>query len=309
MKRHPGISVRLPEGTSINRATTFNKISVEKFFNNLEPFLAIDSSRIYNVDETGISTFARLSKILAKRGKARVAVATSGERGTNTTVICCMSATGSFVPPMFIFKRLRMAEHLINDAPVGSIGDCSESGWVNEDLYGKWLIHSKNFTKYSPENPVLLIAENYSSHISLKIFYFLRTNGIKFVTIPPHTSHRLQPLDVSFFKPLKINYAENVCLWLMQNSGKVVTPSRVAGIFSKAYLSICRMKLAVSGFAATGIFPFNRNIFTPEDFIADNENPQRNESIENIHEATGLCLTLAKLPVVPRLQHSLFRQV
>ena len=73
----------------------------------------------------------------------------------------------------------------------------------------------------------------------------------------------------------------------MQNPGQVVTPSRVAGIFSKAYLSSCRMELAVSGFAATGIFPFNRNIFTPEDFIADNEN-SRNESNENIYEATGV---------------------
>ena len=48
------------------------------------------------------------------------------------------------------------------------------------------------------------------------------------------------------------------------------------------------MKLTVSGFATTGIFPYNRNIFTSEDFIADNENSQRNESIENIHEATGV---------------------
>ena len=164
----------------------------------------------------------------------------------------------------------------MNDAPAGSIGDCSESGWVNEDLFGKWLIHFKNFTKCSPENPVLVIADNYSSHISLKIFYFLRENGIKFVTIPPHTSHRLQPLDVSFSKSLKINYAENVRLWLMQIPDK---PSRVAGIFSKAYRSNCRMELTVSGFAATGVFPFNRNIFTPEDFIADNENSQRNELI------------------------------
>ena len=103
-------------------------------------------------------------KFLGKRGKARVAVGTSGERGTNTTVVCCMSATESFILPMFIFKRLRMAEHLINDVPVGYIGDCFESGWVTEDLLGKWLIYFKNFTKCSPENPLLFIADNHSSH-------------------------------------------------------------------------------------------------------------------------------------------------
>ena len=74
----------------------------------------------------------------------------------------------------------------------------------------------------------------------------------------------------------------------MQNPGQVVTPSGVAGIFSEAYLSSCRKELAVSGFAATVIFPFNRNIFTFKDFIADNVNSQRNESIENIHKATGV---------------------
>ena len=61
MKRHPEISVRLPEETLINRATAFNKIAVGKSFNNLEPFFAIDPFRICNVDEMRISTVARLS--------------------------------------------------------------------------------------------------------------------------------------------------------------------------------------------------------------------------------------------------------
>ena len=258
----------LAEGTSVGRATAFNETAVKEFFNNLESFIDIEPAKIYNVYETGISTVAKLPKILAQRGKARVALGTSGERGTNTTVVCCMSATESYVPPMFIFKRMRMAQHLMNGSPVGSIGECSESGWVNENLFVKWLHHFQSFTGCSPENPVLLIADNHSSHISLEIFEFVRKNGIRYVTIPPKTSHRLQPLDVSFFKPLKTNYAEQVRLWLLQNSGHVVTTSQVAEIFSKAYVSTCRMELAMSGFSATGISPFNRYIFQPEDFIA-----------------------------------------
>ena len=93
-----------------------------------------------------------------------------------------------------------------------------------------------------------------------RFFEFLRANGIKFVTIPPHTSHRLRPLKVAFFKSSKTNYAENVRIWLKQNPGQVVTPSRVAGIFSKAFLRLCRMELAVSGFAAKGIFFLQRNL-------------------------------------------------
>ena len=49
------------------------------------------------------------------------------------------------------------------------------------------------------------------------------------------------------------------------------------------------MELVGSEFAATGIFLFNWNIFTREEFISDNENSQQNKSIENnIFKAAGV---------------------
>ncbi|XP_072395080.1 uncharacterized protein [Diabrotica undecimpunctata] len=59
LKRHPDISVRKPEGTSQNRISAFNKDEVERFFNNLLTVMEkfkFPESRIFNVDETGIST-------------------------------------------------------------------------------------------------------------------------------------------------------------------------------------------------------------------------------------------------------------
>ena len=50
----------------MNGATAFNKQAIAKFVNNLEPFLKIDPARIYNIDETGISTVAKLPKFLGK---------------------------------------------------------------------------------------------------------------------------------------------------------------------------------------------------------------------------------------------------
>ncbi|CAK8698061.1 unnamed protein product [Clavelina lepadiformis] len=44
----------------------------------------------------------------------------SQERGQNVTVICCMSAAGNFVPPGFIFPRVRMKD----GAPPGSMFTC-----------------------------------------------------------------------------------------------------------------------------------------------------------------------------------------
>jgi hypothetical protein len=58
-----------------------------------------DASSIYNVDETGLSTVQRKTrKILAMKGKQQVGSLSSGERGTATTPICCVSASGHYVP-------------------------------------------------------------------------------------------------------------------------------------------------------------------------------------------------------------------
>lgn len=58
-QRHPEISLRTPEKTSVARARCFNKPTVEKFFRMMEnvhkegKFLP---HRIFNVDETAITT-------------------------------------------------------------------------------------------------------------------------------------------------------------------------------------------------------------------------------------------------------------
>ena len=80
MKRNPELSLRLPNVTSVSRATAFNETAVMKFLDNLERFIDIELEKIYNVDKTGISKVAKLPKILAQRGKARVALGTRGER-------------------------------------------------------------------------------------------------------------------------------------------------------------------------------------------------------------------------------------
>lgn len=111
MKRNPTIALRKPEATSINRITAFNKEEVAIFFNNLEQVQAkynFQVHRIFNIDETGISTVQTPGKILAKKGLRQVGFATSWERGRNITVVCAFSATGIYVPPMFIYARKRI---------------------------------------------------------------------------------------------------------------------------------------------------------------------------------------------------------
>lgn len=63
-------------------------------------------SRIYNLDETGVTTVLKPRKIIAKKGIKQVGAIVSAERGTLVTVEMAVNALGHAVPPMFIFPRL-----------------------------------------------------------------------------------------------------------------------------------------------------------------------------------------------------------
>jgi hypothetical protein len=65
---------------------------------------AIDQMKIYNMDEIGITTVHMPGRVLAAKGQKQVGKITSGEHGETLTVICAMSASGYYVPLMFIFK-------------------------------------------------------------------------------------------------------------------------------------------------------------------------------------------------------------
>jgi hypothetical protein len=109
--RHPQISLRQPEATSVARARGFYKENVTEFFTVFEKIVHennLDAGRIFNMDEIALSTVQRPQKVLARKGKHQAGAMTSTEIGTNTTCICCTSAADLFVPPLLIFTRLRL---------------------------------------------------------------------------------------------------------------------------------------------------------------------------------------------------------
>lgn len=111
LKRHPQIALRKPEGTSINRIKAFNQTDVKLFYENLGALYEKYKFRpdnIYNVDESGITTVQKPSKCASPKGIKQLGFKTSGERGQNVTIICCMNAIEKYIAPMFTFPRKRM---------------------------------------------------------------------------------------------------------------------------------------------------------------------------------------------------------
>jgi hypothetical protein len=92
------------------------------------------------------------------RDKKEVISLTSAERGNIITVVACMNATGTHVPPLIVFPREKnFKEELMDGAPAGSISAGHPSSWIQTDLFTKWFHHFVHFVKPTADNPVLLI--------------------------------------------------------------------------------------------------------------------------------------------------------
>lgn len=115
LSRHK-LTLRIPQKTSIGRIMGFNKKQIDTFFDNLTQLLRkfnFPPSRIYNMDETGITTVPnKVPKIIATKGKKSVNKVSSAERGQLVTAVCCFSAGGHYVPPALIFPRKRLKPEL-----------------------------------------------------------------------------------------------------------------------------------------------------------------------------------------------------
>uniref|UniRef100_A0A2A4K4E0 HTH CENPB-type domain-containing protein n=1 Tax=Heliothis virescens TaxID=7102 RepID=A0A2A4K4E0_HELVI len=270
MRRNPRLSIRAPQATSIARATSFNRSNVELFFKNYIEVLERENytaSAIWNMDETGITTVQKPDRVIAGRGTKQVSSVTSAERGVLVTVATAVNAIGNSIPPMFIFPRKRFQDHFIRDAPQGSTGSANGSGWMQEEDFYIFLNHFKTHARPSKDNKCILLLDNHNSHIALKNIDLCRDSGIVLLTFPPHCTHKMQPLDRSVFGPLK--KAVNACCdnWMRSNPGKVMTIYDIPSIVRDSFPIAVTPRNIQAGFACTGIWPVNTQIFTDVDFL------------------------------------------
>jgi DDE superfamily endonuclease len=317
------LALRQPECLSLNRFKCFSRESCDKFFDLLIQLVeehGFTASSIYNMDESGFSTVQKKNvKVIAAKGKKRVSVLASGERGRNITVVCCTNAAGDWhVKPFIIFKGSRITQEHAIGLIEGRISikmifgsllitvflysggriNGSPSGWIDSELFVVWLNFFISTVHPTPERKVLLILDGHTSHTkNLKAINLARKHGVIMLQLPAHCTHRLQPLDVSFFKPLSDAYIAEIRRWMNNNKLRAVTNYQFAGIFSEAYKQVTTYANAANGFSASGIWPINKDIFLETDFAK--------KALRSPPRSVQLAVPLEELmplPIVPDFQ-------
>ncbi len=108
-----------------------------------------------------------------------------------------------------------------------------------------------------PINCHLLILDGHGSHVNLKTIEQVQQFGLDMITLPSHTFHVLQPLDVSCFKPFKIAFRKQRDNNTVSNNYK--DPNKIAftNWVDKALYATLSKQNINNGFKVTWIWPFN----------------------------------------------------
>lgn len=138
---------------------------------------------------------------------------------------------------------------------------------MSDDNFFDFIQKFHKFTRCTKESPILLLLDNHVSHRTYEVLNFCRENGIHVLSFPPHTSHRLQPLDVAVFGPVQ-KAANKLCEdWVKSNPGRVMQPFDLPAVYTRALELGATEQNIKSGFRASGIWPLDRQVFQEIDFM------------------------------------------
>jgi len=137
---------------------------------------------------------------------------------------------------------------------------------MNQEVFVQFLKHFVKHTRPSEEDPVLLVLDNHSSRMSLEAVEYARENHVVMLSLPPYSTHKVQPLDVTLYGPFKTYYSQACDSWMMNHPGRAITEAQIPGLVRVAYEKAATQQIARKGFLETGIYPYNPDVFSESDY-------------------------------------------
>ena len=103
--------------------------------------------------------------------------------------------------------------------------------------------------------------------MGLELVDLCRENNVILFCLPPHTTHALQPLNVSVFKSLKDHFAKAVHSITFAKKDYIVNKRGFSRVIESPFEKSFSIPNIKAGFAKFGVYPFNRNAVPIEKMI------------------------------------------
>jgi transposase-like protein len=158
-------------------------------------------SLIANMDETPLAFNLPSNTTVEQRGTKTISTLSTGHERANFTVVLACMADGTKLPPVIIFKLVKIPR---GEFPDGVIIRANPKGWMNEDEMIWWIENVWTQRARRGVNPrSLLVLDSFTAHKTDAVKKRFREKNTDLAVIPGGLTSRLQPLDVSLNKPFK----------------------------------------------------------------------------------------------------------
>ena len=156
-----------------------------------------------------------MKRVMSKEAYKSGRVVQNAHDGNREFITClaCVSAIGRRIPATLLYKGV---SYDLRDTWVEDLQEqddfffgASSNGWTNNTFGLQWLteVFEPATKPASPRAKRLLIVDGHSSHINIAFINKCDSLRILLLVLPPHSTHRLQPLDVVLFGILSQVYS------------------------------------------------------------------------------------------------------
>ena len=260
LQRHPELASVRPRSIDSSRIKAASPERLQRWFADLEKVLAefnIKPENIYNMDESGFAIGEKEAGRVIIDARVRQKFQAKPGRQEWVTVVECVCADGSHIPPLVIFKAENLSKEWIPASIHGNWRfNCNSKGWTSNAHGLDWLkrcfdpeTRAKADGKYR-----VLICDGHDSHITAEFIAHCIDNNILLMILPPHSSHLTQPLDVGVFGPLKKHMAAEIDPLIRTGIARVQKVEWLTA-FVAAHDKAVSAKNILGGFRGTGIHP------------------------------------------------------
>jgi len=262
LKRHRDVlAQRLCENIKRSRAAVSRTTGGSYFANLEEELVGVPACNILNYDETNLSDDPGKKCAIFKRGmKHPVNVVNTSK--SSTSVMFAVTGDGVLQAPYVVYKSAHLYDSWTEGAPSGTRCNRSKSGWFDLTCFADWVktVAIPYFRNKSGKK--ILLGDNLSSHVDLELIELCKQYDVHFIYLPPNSTHLTQPLDVAFFRPLKILWRKILEEWKQTASGSKAAsvPKDVFPRLLKKLIDALKEnaeKNIKAGFRKCGIVPFN----------------------------------------------------
>ena len=222
---------------------------------------------MYNLDEKGflIGVLQKIKRIFTKAWQEQGKLKGTAQDGNRTwiTLVACICADGTSLLPALIYPA---TSGDVQDAWLDDYQPSDEcyftstaSGWTNHELALDWLTRVFDCaTKHKARNghePCLLLLDGHISHINIDFLKRCHKHNIHVCAYPPHTTHRLQPLDASVFALLAAYYSQELDNWIQATQGLCkMNKAQFYKLFKPAFEKAFTKENIALGWQQTGLY-------------------------------------------------------